>query len=45
MKPMKDMAKGKEHSDNTVSIEFHVALKVDILLTVYYIWKIRNCNW
>lgn len=44
MKPMKDMAKGKEHSDS-VSIEFYAALKVDVLLTVYYIWKIRNCNW
>lgn len=41
---MKDMAKGKEHSDS-VSIEFDAALKVDVLLTVYYIWKIWNCNW
>lgn len=45
MKPMKDMAKSKEHSDNSVSIEFCAALKADILLTVYYIWKIWNCNW
>lgn len=42
IKPMKGMAKGKEHTDNSVSVEFYAALKVDILLTVYYIWKIRN---
>lgn len=42
---MKNMAKGKEHSDNSVWIEFCAVLKADILLTVYYVWKILNCNW
>lgn len=45
MKPVKDMAKGKERRDNSVSTEFYAALKVDILLTVYYIWKIGKRNW
>jgi len=31
MKQMKDMAKGKEYSDNGVSVESYTALKVDRL--------------
>lgn len=38
MKPMKDLAMGKEHCDNSVSTESYAALKVDILLTVYSIY-------
>lgn len=39
MKPVKDMAKGKEHCGNTASIQFCAALEVDVLLTVCYIQK------
>lgn len=45
MKPVKDTAKGKEHSDNTASIQFCAAWEVDALLTVCHLQKRWESNW